>query len=231
MLQFGYYFFKEFKMTTFAQNYNYLDKQIFDKQTLNTQELNKSTSGKTALGKTILGNSALNNFASEKPTLDTSTLSKLGTEKTAFGISTSSKSTLNQPVLNKPAFENSTSNKQSLSKTTSGKTTTESDELSKFILKARKKLSRTNSASTKNTKAEASQDTKYEFVLLNRNADYVKLSRAIDELLLTQPNCTDPIFKLINHSIYDNLSDSSKQRYILNLSTLYNQILKSKKII
>lgn len=213
-------------MTTYTQNYNYLDKQIFDKQTLNTQELNQSTSGKTVLGKSILGNSEL-----EKPTLDTSTLNKLGADKTAFGISASSKSTLNQPFLNKPAFEKGVYGMPTPNKTTSEKPATESDELSKFILKAKKKLSRTNSASTKNTKAEAPQDTKYEFVLLNRNADYIKLSRAIDELLLTQPNCTDPIFKLINHSIYDNLSDSSKQRYILNLSTLYNQILKSKKII
>lgn len=108
------------------------------------------------------------------------------------------------------------------------------DELSRFISRARRKLSHADETPAKKSQNDNLQHAKriqYEFVSLNRNADYIKLSKAIDELLLNHPNCTDPILRLVNHSVYDNLNDSSKQKYILNLSSLYNQILKTKQKI
>lgn len=104
--------------------------------------------------------------------------------------------------------------------------------LSKFLLKAKRKLSHSEDfQKPKQASKPTIPSSRYTFLELNRKEEYTELTSAIDRLLESNPNCTDPIFRLINHSKYDKLEASAKQKYILDLSSLYNQILKEKNII
>ena len=46
----------------------------------------------------------------------------------------------------------------------------------------------------------------------------------VSKLLTKNPDAYNPIGELINHSEFDNLSPTEKQRYILNLSKRFNKI-------
>lgn len=99
--------------------------------------------------------------------------------------------------------------------------------LSKFIIKAKKKLSGGEDSEKDDTKNKTLSipATDYKFIKSNRKASYENLKSKVKTLLSKNPNCIDPITKLIVHSEYDNLPESSKERYILNLSKMYNDIL------
>lgn len=103
---------------------------------------------------------------------------------------------------------------------------TKDNILSKFIKKAKKKLSggEEEKDNLKNI-TNPTPATDYKFIKSNRKVAYENLKSKVKTLLSKNPNCIDPITKLIVHSEYDNLPESAKERYILNLSKMYNEIL------
>ena len=105
-------------------------------------------------------------------------------------------------------------------------TETKDSILSKFIIKAKKKLSGGEDTEKDNLKnVPKAPVTDYKFIKSDRKVAYENLKSKVKTLLSKNPNCIDPITKLIVHSEYDNLPDSAKERYILNLSKMYNDIL------
>lgn len=100
------------------------------------------------------------------------------------------------------------------------------DAFSKFIQKAKKKLSKKECIEeTPPTKKTIEAD--YRFEKSKRAEAKKKLEAKIKNLLKSDPNAINPIEKLIDHTEYDSLSESSKERYILQLSNDYNEIKNS----
>ena len=91
--------------------------------------------------------------------------------------------------------------------------------LSRLASKAKKKLNKTmDEGNSKVFRAT------YEFKKSNNKNDEICLQKKIVQLLKNNPDCDDPIGKLIDHSIYDKLSNERKQAYILKLSKSYRDI-------
>ena len=95
------------------------------------------------------------------------------------------------------------------------------ESLSKLANKAKKKLCKTCNIE-ENFKLDNSE--RYSFIKSNRAEDKKKLQKRIALLLKNNPDCIDPIGRLIDHKIYDGLTDSQKQNYILTLSSSYIEI-------
>ena len=100
------------------------------------------------------------------------------------------------------------------------------DVFSKFINRARKKLSK---AETEDEIVKPSKTIEAEYVFTKspRTENFKKLELKVKALLKSDPNTTSPILKLIDHKIYDNLCSESKERYILQLSSDINKIKNS----
>lgn len=94
--------------------------------------------------------------------------------------------------------------------------------LKRLASKAKRKLNKEtdeeNSLGTKDNK-------RYEFLKSDRQSEIKKLEKKIVQLIKNNPDCEDPIGKLIDHSVYDALSDERKQAYILKLSKSYSEIV------
>ena len=93
------------------------------------------------------------------------------------------------------------------------------DLLSKLASKAKKKLNRTLDEDVPKTTRAI-----YEFKLTDENENEKSLQKKIVHLIANNPDCDDPIGRLIDHSIYDNLSEERRQAYILKLSQNYQKI-------
>ena len=93
------------------------------------------------------------------------------------------------------------------------------DLLSKLASKAKRKLNR-----QLETSDNGSMCGSYEFIQCNLKEEEQKLEKKVLHLLRTCPDCVDPIGKLIDYTIYDNLSEERKQAYILKLSSSYARI-------
>lgn len=94
------------------------------------------------------------------------------------------------------------------------------DSLSKLANKAKRKLSKQGELETLNkTRSE-----RYVFLNLNNNDEIKRLQKKIVQIKMNNPDCIDPIGKLIDHKIYDKLSESQKQNYILKLADNYRKI-------
>lgn len=106
------------------------------------------------------------------------------------------------------------------------KTSEQDDLLSRLASKAKRKLNKTNDEEVSKTQKVGV----YEFAKSERKNERVKLEKKITQLLKTHADCEDPIGKLIDHSIYDKLSDERKQAYILRLSEEYREILSKTKL-
>ena len=66
-----------------------------------------------------------------------------------------------------------------------------------------------------------------EFVDSSRAEDRKKLEKRVIDLLKNNSDCMDPIGRLIDHEVYDNLNDEQKQAYVFKLSKAYREISKS----
>ena len=97
------------------------------------------------------------------------------------------------------------------------------DVFSKFINKAKKKLSKPDEVK-QCEQPQKSIEADYQFKSSNRKDSLKKLEAKIHTLLKDDPNAINPIEQLIDHTIYNKLPESSKQRYILQLSSEYNRI-------
>lgn len=93
--------------------------------------------------------------------------------------------------------------------------------LSKLADKAKRKLNK-----QLKEEAEQKQEKKwsYEFVKSSKKEEEKKLEKKIAQILKNNPDCDDPIGKLIDHSVFDLLSEEKKQSYILKLSKTYREI-------
>lgn len=99
------------------------------------------------------------------------------------------------------------------------KDTNELDLLSKLASKAKKKLSKvTDAEELKTIKAI------YEFKQSDMPEQEKKLQKKIVQLVENNPDCDDPIGRLIDHKIYDNLNEERKQAYIFKLASDYREI-------
>lgn len=103
---------------------------------------------------------------------------------------------------------------------------TKENTLSKFILKAKKKLAgNTSTLQLISSTSPKTSAINYKFVKSNKSKTYQNLKSKVETLLNKSPDCIDPIARLINHAEFDGLSASAKERYILSLSKMYNEIL------
>ena len=93
------------------------------------------------------------------------------------------------------------------------------DLLSRLASKAKKKLNKQVECSE-----NASISCTYEFIKGNLKEQEQRLEKKIIQLIKKNPDCDDPIGKLIDHSVYDNLSEERKQAYIFKLSKSYVNI-------
>lgn len=93
--------------------------------------------------------------------------------------------------------------------------------LSKLADKAKKKLNKQQKTEKQEKKERKGT---YEFVKSTRKDTLKKLEKKIAQILKNSPDCDDPIGKLIDHSVYDLLSEEKKQLYILQLSKSYQEI-------
>jgi len=95
------------------------------------------------------------------------------------------------------------------------------DLLSRLANKAKRKLNKqTDSEETEKRQLNA----KYEYLNSTRKDEEKKLEKKIVQILKNNPDCADPIGRLIDHSVYDKLSEERKQAYILKLSKNYQEI-------
>ena len=94
--------------------------------------------------------------------------------------------------------------------------------LSRLASKAKRKL---NKLSDEDNRLDCDRKVGvYEFIKSDRMTALKKLEKKIVQLLKNNPDCVDPIGKLIDHAEYDNLSEERKQAYILKLSKNYAEI-------
>lgn len=93
--------------------------------------------------------------------------------------------------------------------------------LSRLADKAKRKL---NKQQNVEKQERAERKWTYEFVESSRKDTQKKLEKKIAQMLKNNPDCDDPIGKLIDHSVYDLLSEEKKQLYILQLSKSYREI-------
>ena len=98
----------------------------------------------------------------------------------------------------------------------------ESDLLSRLASKAKKKLNKTNEDE------ELPKENVYKAVYEFKRSDLTEsekiLQKKIVQLIENNPDCVDPIGRLIDYKIYDKLCDERKQAYILKLSKDYHEI-------
>ena len=92
--------------------------------------------------------------------------------------------------------------------------------LTRLANKAKQKLNKQSKEDVKKNPFSA----KYEYLTGNVGEEKKKLEKKIVQLLKNNPDCVDPIGKLIDHSVYDNLSEQKKELYVLNLSKNYCEI-------
>ena len=95
------------------------------------------------------------------------------------------------------------------------------DLLSRLANKAKRKLNK----KTEDEEIVTNKiDAKYEYVQSTRREEEKKLEKKIVHLIKNNPDCIDPIGKLIDHAVYDSLSEERKQGYIMKLSKIYREI-------
>lgn len=94
------------------------------------------------------------------------------------------------------------------------------DLIKKLATKAKRKLNRIVEDEVVNVQKLGV----YEFVESERNEARKKLEKKISQVLKNNPDCDNPIGRLIDHSLFDNLSSEQKQAYILKLSRDYAEI-------
>lgn len=93
--------------------------------------------------------------------------------------------------------------------------------LTRLANKAKQKL---NKLSKEECVKKNSLSAKYEYLTGNTGEEKKKLEKKIVQLLKNNPDCVDPIGKLIDHAVYDKLSEQKKELYVLNLSKNYCEI-------
>lgn len=96
------------------------------------------------------------------------------------------------------------------------------DSLTKLADKAKRKL---NKQSFEQNNKRMELLAQYTFKESNRKLERERLEKKVIKLLKTTPDCLNPIGKLIDHSVYDNLSESQQQAYVLKLANDYREIV------
>ena len=95
------------------------------------------------------------------------------------------------------------------------------DSLSKLANKAKRKL---NKQGDEDDCFKKNMAENYIFIKSDRAEEKKKLQKKIVQILKNNPDCLNPIGKLIDHNIYDNLNESQKQNYVLKLSSIYREV-------
>lgn len=98
----------------------------------------------------------------------------------------------------------------------------ESDLLSRLASRAKKKLNKITE--DEEFSKEKILKAVYEFKKCELSEAEKQLQKKIVQLKENNPDCDNPIGRLIDHKIYDNLSEERKQAYILKLSNDYQYI-------
>lgn len=99
-----------------------------------------------------------------------------------------------------------------------------SDEtLSKLANKAKRKLNKTEGKEG----FGVNKSDSYVFTKIDSLSEKKKLQKKIVQIISNNPDCIDPIGKLIDHKIYDKLTDSQKQNYVFKLSAAYREVCES----
>lgn len=96
------------------------------------------------------------------------------------------------------------------------------DSLSKLVNKAKRKLNKLGELEEKRNNSDS-----YVFLKYENNEEMKKLEKKIVQIIKNNPDCVDPIGRLIDHKIYDELTDSQKQNYVLKLSAKYREVCES----
>lgn len=95
------------------------------------------------------------------------------------------------------------------------------DVLQKLALKAKKKLNKQND---EERILKRGISATYEFKEISLKKEREKLEKKVKSLLQSNSSCINPISKLIDKAIYDNLNENQKQAYILKLASEYREI-------
>lgn len=102
------------------------------------------------------------------------------------------------------------------------KGTEQEDLLKKLASKAKRKLNKEQEE--KGGIIRTTPNDRYVFIKRNQEDDLIKLEKKIVQIIKNNPDCTDPIGRLIDHSVYDELNEEQKQSYIFKLSKDYKAI-------
>ena len=95
------------------------------------------------------------------------------------------------------------------------------DLLSKLANKAKRKLNKVESKDGSGLKNNFGECV---ITRIDTQAEKKKLQKKIVQIISNNPDCIDPIGRLIDHKVYDNLTDSQKQNYIFKLSSFYREV-------
>lgn len=101
------------------------------------------------------------------------------------------------------------------------------EAFSKFLNKAKKKLNKKEEEVVEvvvEVEPEKEQVANYHFEKSTKSEDKKRLETKIKSLLATNPDTPYPIEFLIDHKVYDKLTDEAKTKYILQLSRDYVEI-------
>ena len=96
------------------------------------------------------------------------------------------------------------------------------DVLSKLASRAKRKLNK--QILEEREQFKKCQLENYVYMESGRKEAFRRLEKKVTELLKKDPDCMDPIGRLIDHNEYDNLSENAKEAYVLKLSQEYSLI-------
>lgn len=100
------------------------------------------------------------------------------------------------------------------------------EAFSKFLNKAKKKLNKKEEKQVEVVQVEPEKESRacYQFEKSKRSEEKNRLKEKVKQLLKSNPETPYPIEQLIDHEVYDNLSEEAKSKYILQLSSDYNEV-------
>ena len=99
----------------------------------------------------------------------------------------------------------------------------ENDMLAKFVQKAKKKLNKPTKEVVVKKEIEKPK-FEYNFIPSNRKNEEKELEEKIKNIIFKNPDVTNPLGLLIDKNLFETLSSSAKQNYIIKLSKSYTKI-------
>lgn len=90
--------------------------------------------------------------------------------------------------------------------------------------KAKNRLKTVGETLEKEDKVMALSSQRYAIIATRVKIEDDPLFNKVNRILTKNPDCYNPLGELIDHSVFDSLSPSAQQKYILNLSERFNKI-------